>query len=242
MPPRRDTPVGEQAPLDRSCEPERSFRPFASHPTSVTRRPPGVPCAGSGSNVVRANPVRRNTRLGQQAPQADVVLQHGDQTLSLSRIAVADDPAGYPVDDRCPASRHFSVNHTDFPASNSTTPQSCASNRTISRPRPCGSFGPGFWGTGQPAPPSVTVALTRSSDLRSSSSIGPEPCTTALLTSSLTINSAAVTTSSSQFTNSNRMTPLAKAGASAVAGRRLTILTGSQPFSVDREGHFPWWI
>ena len=54
-------------------------------------------------------------------------------TLSLSRIAVADDPAGYPVDDRCPASRHFSVNHTDFPASNSTTPQSCqgATERSV---------------------------------------------------------------------------------------------------------------
>ncbi len=55
--------------------------------------------------------------------------------------------------------------------------------------------------------------------------MGLEPCTTALLTSSLTINSAAVSTSSSQSTSSERMRPLANAGLSAVAGSRLTVLT-----------------
>ena len=62
--------------------------------------------AGSGSNVVMANPRTSETPHGQRGP-ARCALHYVDQNLWLPRIAVADDPAGYPIADRCPASRHL---------------------------------------------------------------------------------------------------------------------------------------
>ena len=61
--------------------------------------PPWSPETSPGSNQPprgatsgRRTQYNRNTCHGQLAPQADVVLQYGDQNLCLSRIAVADDP------------------------------------------------------------------------------------------------------------------------------------------------------
>ena len=55
-------------------------------------------------------------------------------------------------------------------------------------------------------------------------------------------SAAAVTTSSWQPTNSNRMTPLAKPGHIGGCGKGPHFAHRSQPFSVDKQGHFPWWL
>ena len=127
--------------------------------------------------------------------------------------------------DRYPIFRQGKVNHTDFPASCSITPQSRARARTMSSPRPCGSSSWGFLGTGRPGPPSVTAPLRVLASRCSSTSIGPYPCSTALVTSSLMINSAAATACSSQSANSDRIRSLAIEGLSVVAERRFTLLT-----------------
>ena len=69
-----------------------SFRRFGSHPLGHRRRPLDPTSRPRGATSGGRIQYNRNTCHGQSAPQADVVLQCGDQNLCPSRNAVAKDP------------------------------------------------------------------------------------------------------------------------------------------------------